>query len=136
MPSGYEWGFLGMEGRGLYAGGTAMGIHGEWSQLNDFDIGFEYRLYYGSTDEGNDHGADNTHRKVSRLLWIPELGSYGIFKRGESVDVTRRGVQEKQKEENLKLVAKLDNTPNQTFLSYIRGAYESGTALAPETYKI
>lgn len=113
-----------------------MGIHGEWSQLNSFDVGFNYRLYYGSTDEGNDFAVDEVHRKVNLLFWIPELGSYGIFKRGESVDVTRRGVQEKQKKEILKLVAKLDNTPDQKFLSYIRGAYGSGTTLAPEAYKI
>ena len=119
VSSGYEWGFLGMEGRGLYAGGTAMGIHGEWSQLNSFDVGFNYRLYYGSTDEGNDFAVDEVHRKVNLLFWIPELGSYGIFKRGESVDETRAGVRKAGKDAVLAMVEAREGVDSDLYLDLV-----------------
>ena len=53
VPSGYEWGFLGMEGRGLFAGATVAGVHAEITGLQKgFDrargsIGFQEKLFVG-----------------------------------------------------------------------------------------
>lgn len=106
---GYEWGLLGMEGRSFYAGVGAVGVHGEWSHLysdeeTSFNWGYTAHAYYGVTNDGNDLGADNEHRKVSRYLWIPELGSLGKFKLGSSVDETKDGIKQNGKEAVLNLV--------------------------------
>lgn len=96
--SGYERGLFGMESRGLYAGAAIAGVHGTWADKDGFNFGFEYRIYDGVTDIGNDLADDNKHFKVSRLFWIPELGSYGKFKIGTSVDETNEGIQIKMKD--------------------------------------
>ena len=108
VSGGYDLGLLGMEGRGLNAGGTIAGLHGEVSQRDGGSWGFHGSLYYGSTDDGNDFGADRNHHKVSRLLWIPELGSLGRFKLGDAVDETRDGLGITQKEKILEMVEKID----------------------------
>lgn len=108
-----------MEGRGLYAGGTAIGIHGEWSQLNSFDVGFNYRLYYGSTDEGNDFAVDEVHRKVNLLFWIPELGSLGRFKLGASVDETCAGVRKAGEDAVLAMVKAKEGKDSELYVALV-----------------
>lgn len=94
VSSGYEWGFMGMEGRGLYAGGTAMGIHGEWSQLNSFDVGFDMNLYYGVGDAYGEESANGVQKNVHLELWMPFLGALGHYKIGDTYDTSREGMNE------------------------------------------
>lgn len=91
--AGKEWGYGDVTGRGWYMGINAAGAYAGVSRNGGLDWGWHTSLYYGSTDEGNTFAADNSHRRVSRMIWIPELGSLGIFKLGESVDETRLGIQ-------------------------------------------
>ncbi len=91
--AGKEWGYGNVAGRGWYMGINAAGAYAGVSRNGGLDLGWHTSLYYGSTDEGNTFAADNSHRRVSRMIWIPELGSLGIFKLGESVDETRLGIQ-------------------------------------------
>lgn len=66
---GYEEGFLGMEGRGLYARATVAGVHAEITGLQDgFDgargsIGFQEQLYYKLQDLGK--GPDGKNASMS-----------------------------------------------------------------------
>lgn len=96
--AGKEWGYYGMEGRGLYAGASVAGLHAQISEHGGKNWGFSERLFYGATDEGNDLAEDGVHRKVSRMIWIPELGLLGKFKLGNSVDETNKGLQKYQKD--------------------------------------
>ena len=133
VPSGYEEGFLGMEGRGLYAGATVAGLHAEVSERDGDSWGFRGSVYYGSTDEGNDLGADG-HRKVSRLLWFPELGALGHFKLGASVDETKKGLGITQMEKTLEMVGKIDKS----YAEELREAYkksETGYSLTEMQYE-
>ena len=41
---GYEQGFLGMEGRGLYAGLSVAGLHAEWSQNGKYSFGLRENI--------------------------------------------------------------------------------------------
>ena len=127
VSTGYEAGLFGAEGRGLYAGGTVAGIHGELTHIEDGprgaqgSWGFHGSIYQGVTDEGNDKGADNTHNKVSNLLWIPELGSYGRFKIGASVDETKAGIQKSLKDYLVELAGE-----ESEFAKELLKDYESG----------
>ena len=40
VHGGYEWGFLGMEGRGFYLGGDIGGLNAEWSRNGGWNYGF------------------------------------------------------------------------------------------------
>lgn len=131
---GYEEGFLGMEGRGLYAGATVAGVHAEVSERGGRSLSFRGSVYYGSTDEGNDFGADGIHRKVSRLLWIPELGSLGRIKLGAAVDETKKGLGITQMEKTLEMVGKIDKS----YAEELREAYkksETGYSLTEMQYE-
>ena len=127
VSTGYEAGLFGAEGRGLYAGGTVAGIHGELTHIEDGprgaqgSWGFHGSIYQGVTDDGNDKGADNTHNKVSNLLWIPELGSYGRFKIGASVDETKAGIQKSLKDYLVELAGE-----ESEFAKELLKDYESG----------
>ena len=44
--TGYEWGFSGMEGRGLYTGARAWGAHAEYAQNGGFDWGASITATY------------------------------------------------------------------------------------------
>ena len=131
---GYETGAGSVEGRGLFAGATVAGIHAEVSERDGRSLGFRGSVYYGSTDEGNDFGADGEHRKVSRLLWIPELGSLGRIKLGAAVDETKQGMGLTQMEKTLEIVEKIDKT----YAEQLREAYgrsENGYSLTEKEYK-
>lgn len=116
---GYESGSMGMEGRGLFAGATVAGVHAEVSERDGRNLSFRGSVYYGSTDEGNDLGADEEHRKVSRLLWIPELGSLGRFKLGASVDETRAGVRKAGKDAVLAMVEAREGVDSDLYLDLV-----------------
>lgn len=45
VHGGYEWGFLGMEGRGFYVGGDIGGLNAEWSRNGGWNYGFEALRY-------------------------------------------------------------------------------------------
>lgn len=104
VSAGYEHGFFGAEGRGLYAGVGGYGLHAQVAQNGGASWGFEFRTFYGVTDEGNELAADNVHRKVSRMFWIPELGNYGRFKFGGSYDETKAGIRNAGKDAVLAMV--------------------------------
>ena len=55
VSSGYEWGFLGMEGRGLYAGGNLGGLYAEVSQHYDFGWGVSGHLDVWNYDSKKGH---------------------------------------------------------------------------------
>ena len=134
VSTGYEAGLFGAEGRGAYIGATVAGIHGEVSERDGASWGFRGSVYYGVTNDGNKMGADGKHREVSRFLWIPELGSYGRFKLGASVDETNKGLQNIQKEKILEIVEKIDKA----YAEQLREAYgrsENGYSLTEKEYK-
>ena len=126
VSTGYEAGLFGAEGRGVYVGGTVAGIHGELTHIEDGprgaqgSWGFRGSVYYGSTDEGNDFGADGTHRKVSRLLWIPELGSLGRFKLGASVDETGAGVRKAGRDAVLAMVEAREGKDSKLYKALVK----------------
>lgn len=136
---GYEGGSVGMEGRGLFAGVTVAGVHAEVSERGGRSLSFRGSVYYGSTDEGNDFGADNIHRKVSRLLWIPELGSLGRIKLGAAVDETKDGLGITQKEKILEMVLdyaeKNGDKESYDLLEILNTSYGDGTHLDDKAYE-
>ena len=136
---GYEQGFFGAEGRGAYAGASAFGLHAEVSQNGGRNLSFRGSVYYGSTDEGNDFGADGTHRKVSRLLWIPEFGSLGRFKLGAGVDETKDGLGITQKKKILEMVLdyaeKNGDKESYDLLEILNTSYGDGTHLDDKAYE-
>lgn len=95
---------FGAEGRGLYAGTNFAGLHTQLAQNGGASWGEDGAAYYGVTDEGNKLAADGKHREVSRMLWIPELGSYGRFKLGRSYDETNAGIKTAGKDAVLAMV--------------------------------
>ena len=131
VSSGYEKGFMGMEGRGGYAAGSLAGIHAEWSERGGWSGGFRQSVYYGVTNNGNELGADGVHREVSRLLLIPELGSLGHIKLGASVDETKKGLGIVQKEKILETVESIDKN----YAERLRLYYGNGTSLTESQYK-
>lgn len=80
---GYESGSVGMESRGLFAGATVAGIHGELSHLEDGvdgmrgDIGFQEILYYEMKNLGQDPKTKKPRKYVG--LSIPALGIFGDY---------------------------------------------------------
>ncbi|MBP5439300.1 MAG: hypothetical protein J6Y14_00105 [Fibrobacter sp.] len=129
---GAEAGFFGAEGRGLYAGIGGYGLHAQVSHLEDgFDSdnvswGMRYSVYYGVT---NDLGDDKKNNTVSRFLWIPELGSFGKFKLGASVDETREGIQNFQKDLLLKMADAIDDYDlgKERFVDKLKNNYKTAS---------
>ena len=104
VPFGYEWGFLGMEGRGLFAGATVAGVHAEITGLQKgFDrargsIGFQEKVFFGY---GNNMGRakfDDNDNIVRMELWMPTLGRFGHLTFGDQYDVSREGIAKAQRE--------------------------------------
>ncbi|MEE3486317.1 MAG: hypothetical protein VZQ98_18595, partial [Bacteroidales bacterium] len=108
-----------MEGRGLFAGVTVAGVHAEVSERGGRSLSFRGSVYYGSSDEGNDFGADGIHRKVSRLLWIPELGSLGRIKLGAAVDETGAGIRKAGKDAVLAMVEAREGVDSDLYLDLV-----------------
>src|SRR5574344_2140827 len=58
VSNGYEWGFMGMEGRGLYVGVNAGGLNAEVSHMEDIEgghkvnYGLEEQFYYKLVNNG------------------------------------------------------------------------------------
>lgn len=76
-------------------------------------------MYYGSTDEGNKLAADGKHREVSRMLWLPSLGSLGRFKFGESYDETNAGIRNAGKEAVLAMVGAKEGMDSDLYLDLL-----------------
>ena len=128
---GYETGAGSVEGRGLFAGATVAGVHAEVSERDGRSLSFRGSVYYGSTDEGNDFGADGEHRKVSRLLWIPELGSLGRFKLGASVDETGAGIRKAGEDAVLAMVKAKEGEDSELYRALVND-YKSTHQLSPK----
>jgi hypothetical protein len=97
---GAEAGFFGAEGRGLYAGGTVAGLHGEVSQRDGGSWGFEQKVYLGFGNNTGIAAADGkTTSLVSAELWLPSLGEFGHFTFGNGYDVSSEGIRKVQLEE-------------------------------------
>lgn len=73
VSNGYEAGLFGAEGRGLYAGGSIVGVHGEATMSGDVSWGFEEQLHYKLQDLGK--GPDGKKRQYVGLS-IPTLGVF------------------------------------------------------------
>lgn len=116
---GGETGAGSVEGRGLFAGVTVAGVHAEVSERGGRSLSFRGSVYYGSTDEGNDFGVDGIHRKVSRLLWIPELGSLGRFKLGASVDETDAGIRKAGEDAVLAMVKAKEGKDSELYVALV-----------------
>ena len=89
VSGGYEKGLFGAESRGLYAGGTFVGLHGEVSQSDGGSWGFEESVYLGfGNNTGNSAADDKTTSLVSAEFWLPTLGRFGHFTFGDQYDVS------------------------------------------------
>jgi len=107
---GAEAGFFGMEGRGLYAGGTVAGLHGEVSQRDGGSWGFEQKVYLGFGNNTGIAAADGkTTSLVSAELWLPSLGNFGHFTFGEKYDVSSKGIRKKELQEDISILEKSSN---------------------------
>ena len=100
VSTGYEAGLFGAEGRGLYAGATAAGVHAEITHLEDgFDTdNFRYsgqgKAYMALGNNSKVSALDgHTESMVTSEIWIPTLGRFGHFDLGFSrYDVSSPGV--------------------------------------------
>ena len=91
VSTGYEEGFLGMEGRGLYAGATVAGLHAEVSERDGDSWGMQERVFYGIGNNVGRARFEDNNDVVSSELWIPSLGRFGHFTFGEKYDVSPEG---------------------------------------------
>ncbi len=71
---GYEQGFFGAEGRGMYAGISGYGLHAEVSQNGGTNWGFEEKAYYKMKNLGKDPETGKPRKYVG--LSIPTLGIF------------------------------------------------------------
>ena len=133
---GGETGAGSVEGRGLFAGVTVAGVHAEVSERGGRSLSFRGSVYYGSTDEGNDFGADGEHRKVSRLLWIPELGSLGRIKLGAAVDETDAGIRKAGEDAVLAMVKAKEGKDSKLYKALVKDykstQYKNADQLSPK----
>lgn len=83
--------FLGMEGRGLYAGATVAGLHAEVSERDGDSWGMQERVFYGIGNNVGRARFEDNNDVVSSELWIPSLGRFGHFTFGEKYDVSPEG---------------------------------------------
>ena len=88
--------FLGMEGRGLYAGATVAGLHSEVSERDGDSWGMQERVFYGIGNNVGRARFEDNNDVVSSELWIPSLGRFGHFTFGEKYDVSSEGIRKKQ----------------------------------------
>ena len=90
---GYEQGFFGAEGRGMYAGIGGYGLHAEVSQNGGMNWGFEERLYSGIGNNSSDKALDGKLTSMVKWeLWLPSLGRFGHFTFGDGYDVSNDGL--------------------------------------------
>lgn len=114
VSTGYEVGLFGAEGRGLYAGATAAGVHAEITHLEDgFDTdNFRYsgqgKAYMALGNNSKVSALDgHTESMVTSEIWIPTLGRFGHFDLGFSrYDVSSPGVDKVEYDELLRLISK------------------------------
>ena len=109
VSGGYDLGLLGMEGRGLNAGGTIAGLHGEVSQRDGGSWGFEERLYYGIGNNVGRARFEDNDDIVSSELWNPSLGRFGHITFGDQYDVSNDGLRKALYD---KIISILKNSSN------------------------
>ena len=108
VSTGYEAGLFGAEGRGLYAGGTFAGIHGELTRLEEgldsrSSWGVQERLYFGVGDTHGEESANGKQKNVHLEFFIPSLGNFGHLKIGDTYDVSHKGLAKALKKALLEL---------------------------------
>jgi RHS repeat-associated protein len=69
--AGHEWGYGGQEGRGLYAGTTALGAHAEYSQNFGFNYGArgDMNIYSYDSESGHDYVGKEFIQDVSNQVF-------------------------------------------------------------------
>lgn len=82
---------MGMEGRGLYAGGTVAGLHAEVSERDGYGWGLRESLYFGIGNNVDRAIGEKNGDIVSLELTIPTLGRFGNFTFGNQYDVSPEG---------------------------------------------
>ena len=93
VSSGYEAGFMGMEGRGHYAGATFAGVHADASDRDGFGWGLRESLYFGIGNNSSSLAADGTTASMVKWeLWLPTLGRFGHVTFGDQYDVSNDGL--------------------------------------------
>ena len=93
ISSGYEAGFMGMEGRGHYAGATFAGVHADASDRDGFGWGLRESLYFGIGNNSSSLAADGTTASMVKWeLWLPTLGRFGHVTFGDQYDVSSAGL--------------------------------------------
>lgn len=113
---GYEPGFFGAEGRGMYAGISGYGLHAEVSQNGGTNWGFEERLYSGIGNNSSSLAADGTTASMVKWeLWLPSLGRFGHFTFGDGYDVSNGGIRKVQLEE-IRALLKNSSNPEDKFV--------------------
>ncbi|SMP46368.1 RHS repeat-associated core domain-containing protein [Fibrobacter sp. UWB10] len=131
---GYEQGFFGAEGRGMYAGISGYGLHAEVSQNGGTSWGFEERLYSGIGNNSSSLAADGTTASMVKWeLWMPSLGRFGHFTFGDGYDVSNDGLgkaladevvpllKSSSNEDDWKLAEKIRNNPNNlTYAEFLK----------------
>lgn len=110
VSSGYEAGFMGMEGRGHYAGATFAGVHADASDRDGFGWGLRESLYFGIGNNSSSLAADGTTASMVKLdLWMPSLGNFGHFTFGNGYDVSSEGIRQKELQEDISILEKSSN---------------------------
>lgn len=94
---GGETGAGSVEGRGLFAGVSVAGVHGEVSHLEDggqSSWGMQERLYFGVGDSHGEESKNKKQKNVHFEIFVPSLGMYGHLKIGDTYDVSHAGLAE------------------------------------------
>src|SRR5574344_1163329 len=75
VHGGYEQGFLGMEGRGFYAGGDIGGLNAEWSRNGGWNYGWNHQFNMAKYSPESGWSATNTAKAIGGLFAVDMNGS-------------------------------------------------------------
>ena len=118
--------FLGMEGRGLYAGATVAGLHAEVSERDGDSWGFRESLYFGIGNNSSSLAADGTTASMVKWeLWMPSLGNFGHFTFGNGYDVSSEGIRKKELQEDISILEKSSNPEDVEVVKRLRFLLEN-----------
>jgi RHS repeat-associated protein len=119
LNGGYETGLMGMEGRGLYAGGNlnaGVSLYASWAENGGWNYGGQESIYAGIGDNFGDVSANGKQKNVGYEMWIPTLGKYGRFNLGGNYDVSKQGMKNAQTEALLKYAKETKNEALAAFI--------------------
>lgn len=91
---GYEQGFMGMEGRGLYAGMSIAGLHGEWSQRDGFNGSFQQKynvVTYDADKHPSGYDKETLKKAYEKQINCGEECEVMFKKDGSMIVVKRNG---------------------------------------------